>query len=68
MARAHDGLMMLLMVGRNHALRLVVFYDVISFMMDECIMYVISFIYIIVLYIMDSRMLMYLYFYICIFF
>ena len=27
MARTHDGLMMLLMVGRNHALRLDVFYD-----------------------------------------
>ena len=27
MARAHDGLMMQLMVGRNHALRLIVFYD-----------------------------------------
>ena len=55
MARAHDGLMMLLTVGRNHALRLVVFYDrwlslmiivissmmdVISFMLDGCIMYV----------------------------
>ena len=48
MARAHDGLMMLLMVGRNHALRLVVFYDgllsfmmvVISLLMDGCIMYV----------------------------
>ena len=26
-ARAHDGLMMLLMVGRNRALRLFVFYD-----------------------------------------
>ena len=55
MARAHDGLMMLLTVGRNYALRLVVFYDgwlslmiivivskmdVISFMLDGCIMYV----------------------------
>ena len=53
MARAHDGLMMLLIVGRNHTLRLVVFYDgwlslmivvissmmdVISFMLDGCIM------------------------------
>ena len=27
MARAHGGLMMLLTVGRNHALRLDVFYD-----------------------------------------
>ena len=27
MARTHDGLMMLLMVGRNRALSLVVFYD-----------------------------------------
>ena len=43
MTRAHDGLMMLLMVGRNHALKLVVFYDglivvfhdVISFMMAK---------------------------------
>ena len=43
MARAHDGLMMLLTVGRNHTLRLVVFYDgwlslmidVISFMMMD---------------------------------
>ena len=35
MARTHDGLMMLLMIGRNHTLRLVVFYDVwLSFMMD----------------------------------
>ena len=55
MARIHDGPMMLLTVGRNHTLRLVVFYDgwlsltmvVISFMMDviyfrldECLMYV----------------------------
>ena len=55
MARAHDGLMMLLTVGRNHTLRLVVFYDiwlslmivvissmmdVISFVLDGCIMYV----------------------------
>ena len=48
MARAHDGLMMLLMVGRNRALSLVVFYDgwlslmiiVIFFMLDGCIMYV----------------------------
>ena len=48
MARAHDGLMMLLTVGRNHTLRLVVFYDgwlsfmmvVISLLMDGCIMYV----------------------------
>ena len=30
MARTHDGLMMLLTVGRNHALRIVIFYDVIS--------------------------------------
>ena len=30
MARTHDGLMMLLTVGRNHALRLVLFNDVIS--------------------------------------
>ena len=55
MARAHDGPMMLLMVGRNCALRLVVFYDgwlslmivvissmmdVKSFMLDRCIIYV----------------------------
>ena len=55
MARAHDGLMMLLMVGRNRTLRIVVFYDgwlslmivvissmmdVISFMLDGSIMYV----------------------------
>ena len=55
MARAHDGLMMLLTDGRNCALRLDAFYDgwlslmivvissmidVISFMLDGCIMYV----------------------------
>ena len=48
MARAHDGLMMLLIVGRKHTLRLVVFYAiwlsfkmvVISLLMDGCIMYV----------------------------
>ena len=55
MARAHDGLMMLLTVGRNRVLRFHVFYDgclivvivvissmmdVISFMLDGCIMYV----------------------------
>ena len=47
MARAHNSLMMLLTVGRNHRLRLVVFYDgwlsftmiIISLLMDECIMY-----------------------------
>ena len=48
MARAHDGLMMLLMVGRNHTLRFVVFCIgwlslmniVIYFMLDGCNMYV----------------------------
>ena len=58
MDRAYDDLMMLLMVGRYHTLRLVVCYDgwlsftvvVISLLMDGCIMYVISFIYLIVLH------------------
>ena len=53
MARAHDGLMMLLTVGRSRALRLIMFSDgwlsftmiFISLLMDGCIMYVISFIY-----------------------
>ena len=57
MARAHDGLMMLLTVGRNYALRLDVFYDgwisftmvVISLLINGCIMYVIGFIYFIAL-------------------
>ena len=48
MARAHDGLMMLLTVGRNHELRLDVFCDewlslmivVILSLMVGCIMYV----------------------------
>ena len=31
MARTHDGLMTLLTVGRSHALRLVLFDDVISY-------------------------------------
>ena len=43
MASIHDGLMMLLTVGRNHTLRLVVF------MIGGCIIYVISFTYFIVL-------------------
>ena len=58
MARAHDGLMMLLTVGRNRTLRLDAFYDgwislliivissmmdVISFMLDGCNMYVMVF-------------------------
>ena len=35
-ARAHDGLMMLLTVGRNHTLRLVVFYDGWIIFNDRC--------------------------------
>ena len=76
MARAHDGLMMLLTVGRNHTLRLVVFYDgwlsfmmdVISFMMMDVSCMVDGFIYFIALVSWNSMRKMYLYFYICIFF
>ena len=57
MARAHDGLMMLLMVGRNRTLRFFVFYDewlslmivVISFMMMDVSFMVDDFIYFIAL-------------------
>ena len=76
MARAHDGLIMLLMVGRNHTLRLDVFYDVwlyftmvvISLLMDRCIMYGGWFHLFYCTCIMDSMRMMYLYSYICILF